>query len=444
MKLRAIFSTSIVALALTLCYSLPAFAIANVSISRTGNGVYVVQGTNLEDISGMDVSFNYDTTLGKPTVTAGGLVSGSMFAAKADNGFIRIGIVTGSGSINGTGQIAVVTFDKKGAAGNVSIPKVSLYKANLTQSPVTTDTITSTSDTKTTNQDGGGTQNTGTVNQNAGTVANQPIVVGGTVTLPTDAPAATETKTQPAAPEYREEPKSDQPVAAREPEAKSQETQAKSPEKKLESQKSVLNRFRDYKGELSPKSLIALFDRDEKSGVKQEPAFLLADGKAALKVVVPSVAGKQAPNFALKKARLVSLKRDADNNWVVEARPEKGAYDASLTMLLDESMVELPLVVAPKVDIDLDKSGKITEDGFKRFLKERGTEKAPKYDLNGDGRRDYIDDYIFTANYLAYQNNKAKTKEKVTVKEKEAKPTEKQADSKAKGKPSKSKIKEQK
>lgn len=437
MKLRAIISTSIVVLALTLCYSLPAFAIANVSILRTGNGVYVVQGTNLEDISGMDVSFNYDTTLGKPTVTAGGLVSGSMLAANADNGFIHIGIVTVSGSINGTGQIAVVTFDKKGAAGNVSVPKVSLYKANLTQSPVTTDTVTPTPDPKPTNQDGGGTQNTGTVNQNPGTVATQPIVVGGTVTMPTDTPAATENKTQPAVPEYREEPKSEQPVAAREPnaapEAKSQETQAKSPEKKLESQKSVLGRFRDYKGELSPKGLIGLFDQDEKSGVKQEPAFLLADGKAVLKVVVPSVAGKQAPNFALKKARLVSLKRDADNNWVVEARPEKGAYDASLTMLLDESMVELPLVVAPKVDIDLDKSGKITEDGFKRFLKERGTEKAPKYDLNGDGRRDYIDDYIFTVNYLVAQNNKAKEKVK------EAKPAENPADSKSKGKPSKAK-----
>ena len=243
--------------------------------------------------------------------------------------------------------------------------------------------------------------------------------------MPTDTPAAAENKAQPATPEYQEEPRSDQQVATRDsssaPEA-TQEPKTKAPEKKLESQQSVLDRFRDYKGESTPKNLIALFDRDEKSGVRQEPPVLLADGKASLKIVISNVSGAHAPNFALKKARLVSLKRDADNAWVVEARPEKGAYNGSLTMLLDDSMVELPLVVAPKIDIDLVKSGKITEDGFKRFLKERGTAKAPKYDLNGDGRRDYVDDYIFTVNYLAAQDTKATAKAKPVEKAAAGKP----------------------
>lgn len=457
MNLRAIISTSIVALALTLCYSLPAFALGEVLLPlvSSGNGVWVLKGSNFVNIAGMDITIGYDSsTLSNPRMVSGGLVAGSFFVPNVNvPGNIRLVIANVTKPINGNGVVATVTFDVKSGAGKITAISALLIRSDSSKAPVIASYSNPLEPTAVINPQGTGDQNTGTVNQNTGTgnqntgtVTNQPIIVGGTVTMPTDTPAATENKAQPAAPEYREEPRSEQPVVAREPEAKPQEAQAKSPEKKLESQKNVLGRFRDYKGELSSKSLIALFDRDEKSGVRQEPAFLLADGKTVLKVVVPSVAGKQAPNFALKKARLVSLKKDVNNNWVVEARPEKGAYDASLTMLLDESMVELPLVVAPKVDIDLDKSGKITEDGFNRFLKERGTEKAPKYDLNGDGRRDYIDDYIFTANYLAYQNNKAKEKVKVKEKEKEkeAKPTEKPADNKAKGKPSKSKIKEQK
>jgi hypothetical protein len=42
----------------------------------------------------------------------------------------------------------------------------------------------------------------------------------------------------------------------------------------------------------------------------------------------------------------------------------------------------------------------MTEEDFNRYLKERETAKSPQFDLNIDGKRDYLDDYIFTANYL--------------------------------------------
>jgi len=58
------------------------------------------------------------------------------------------------------------------------------------------------------------------------------------------------------------------------------------------------------------------------------------------------------------------------------------------------------IVVAPKAAVDLDRSGSVTEADFKLFLSDRGTAKKTKFDLNGDGKRDFVDEYIFTANYL--------------------------------------------
>jgi len=85
----------------------------------------------------------------------------------------------------------------------------------------------------------------------------------------------------------------------------------------------------------------------------------------------------------------------------VEAQPEKGVYKATLTTMHGESMTEIPLTVAPQVVIGTGKDGLAAEAAFADFLKDRGSEKAPRFDLNADGLRNYIDDYIFTANYLA-------------------------------------------
>ena len=414
MKLRAIFPAAIVVFALTLCCTLPAFA-ATARLVPSGDRGYVLQGTDLDNIAGIDVTITYDTaTLSNPEVTAGGLVAGAMFVPnKTIPGVIRIGIVT-TRAIKGAGIIANVTFAKKiGAVGKITDLKVSFVDANLAPSPVIAQIDNpvdaggggDVGDTGT----GGGTGGTG-----GGTGGGGTIVVGGTVTLPGDTPAVAEKKAQPPVPEYKEESRTEAAVIAREAtpasEVKPQEAEAKSQVKQPELRLSVLERMRKYKGELTVKSLLAFFDQDEKSGYRQDPPILLADGKAVLKMTIPKTGGDKAPNFALRGARLVSLKKNQDNDWVVEARPDKGVSVASITMLLEESMVDIPLTVAPKIDLDLDKSGKVTEDDFQLFLKDRGTEKAPKYDLNGDGRRDYLDDYIYAANYQAALMKKPKEK----------------------------------
>ena len=116
------------------------------------------------------------------------------------------------------------------------------------------------------------------------------------------------------------------------------------------------------------------------------------------------------PNFAFNSARYVSLARGDEGEWEVEVRPDAGAVSASVTMLANGTLQEFPLTVTPKVEVSLIKPGKVSEADFLLFLKETGTPAAPGHDLNGDGKRDYLDDYIFTANYLLKVGEQANNK----------------------------------
>jgi hypothetical protein len=84
----------------------------------------------------------------------------------------------------------------------------------------------------------------------------------------------------------------------------------------------------------------------------------------------------------------------------LEAKPIVNALKSGVLFFDDGRTRLIPLTVAPKLRMDLIGSGKGSEEDFALFLKTRGTDKAPKFDLNGDRKRDYLDDYIFTANYL--------------------------------------------
>jgi len=92
---------------------------------------------------------------------------------------------------------------------------------------------------------------------------------------------------------------------------------------------------------------------------------------------------------------LVSLKKGAvPGRWILEALPGKNAMNASVTILNGNSVIEYPLTtVSSGVKVSPE------ESTFSAFLKDAGT-KVPKHDLNGDGRHDYMDDYIYTALYL--------------------------------------------
>ena len=66
-----------------------------------------------------------------------------------------------------------------------------------------------------------------------------------------------------------------------------------------------------------------------------------------------------------------------------------------LLILTDSDAIDYPLTLAPPV-----KDITALEADFAAFLKDSGA-KPPKHDLNGDGVHDYLDNYIYTANYLS-------------------------------------------
>ena len=168
--------------------------------------------------------------------------------------------------------------------------------------------------------------------------------------------------------------------------------------------KSVLERFREYKGEKTPQALIALFASSSSGEGRQDPPLVLSDGKTTVKVVIELNANGEDNNFLLDGASLVSLTNKERNYWIVELLPEKNTLEATISVPRNNQWNVAPLTVAPPRDVTIVRSsGKSAEADFKFYLKERGTAKAPRFDLNGNGRRDYIDDYIFTANYLARQ-----------------------------------------
>jgi hypothetical protein len=169
---------------------------------------------------------------------------------------------------------------------------------------------------------------------------------------------------------------------------------------------SVLERFKEYKGEKTPKALMDLFSGKER-GI-QAPPPVLSNGMSTVKVVLELNSRGENNNFQIDNATLVSINNAGKDQWVVELLPDKRVWEASIAIPRSRQLNVMPLTVSPAVDLTpIRASGRLAESDFKRFLKERGTAKSPRFDLNGDGVRDYIDDYIFTANYLIRHKDKA-------------------------------------
>lgn len=74
-------------------------------------------------------------------------------------------------------------------------------------------------------------------------------------------------------------------------------------------------------------------------------------------------------------------------------RPVKGVHEASVSVLSNGSTTEIPMTVAPPLPV------RPGLQDFSDFLK--GAGKTAAVDLNNDGKKNYIDEYIYTVNYLA-------------------------------------------
>ncbi len=385
-----------------------ATATGTLTLVTAGNGQYIVQGVGFEGVAGTDVIIQYDKkALKNPRVEQGGLVSGSLSVTNTNEaGKVRIATIGPYPQTNsGTGTIATITFDRTGTSpANVTLLKGIAVDVN--GHVIIPEDTTATTTTGGSTPTGGPTVTEGTATDTGGG-SGSPAWLGG-VSMPADEGTMVEAKVRDEAlaatpvPEKLQEKSGDKPGKENvsPPGEAAQPTAAA--ENKGTQNKSVLEQFRLFQGEKTPDKLIALFT-GLAAGTGQKPPVALSDGKTNVQVVVEtSSGGKTSPSFALKGAKLVSLKKTGDSTWIVEVLPDKGTLDAMVNVMQDGTIRQIPLTVVPSLPADhkIGTGGNLTGTDFNQFLKERGTEKAPRFDMNGDGKRDYVDDYIFTANYL--------------------------------------------
>lgn len=170
---------------------------------------------------------------------------------------------------------------------------------------------------------------------------------------------------------------------------------------------SVLERFRAYRGQRTTSELTALFSLPMNSSVRQMPLIAMSDGRTAVIIAARITASDgRAITFSLEGATLISSKKIKDAEWELKALPDKGAVKMSLLVMNGAESISYPLTVAPLLPPETD----LSMQGFQEFLTMGDGSGQGAKDLNGDGRHDYLDDYIFTANFLAKQQTSGRDK----------------------------------
>lgn len=401
-KVRMILSIAVITAAMSVVLEFPAFAASLLTIAPSEGGVFLLQGTDMDNVAAMDITITYDAaSLANPTVAQGALVSGAMMAVNPNTpGVIRIAIIRTT-PVKGSGGIATLTFKETGTSPG-KIQSLSAHLANLDGKTVPAQTQVVSSTTGET--DAGDSTLSPVLNNAAAAVVppTPPIIIQQIA--PGDRSASREDvqaqeKKEPAEPTI-EAKRGPLPLSGEKVEPHIE------PTKKVIAQKSVLERFHDYLGERTVKAFVALFEQESLFGFRQVPSVVLSDDKATVKIAFIFFSGnKTAPEVTLQGAKLISLQKDRDNTntWIVEAKPVRGVHAASLTVLQDAGRMEFPLTVAPRINLDLAKSGKVTDNDFVLFLKKRTQAKTGGPAVNTEDAPGYREDYIFTANYLVQQ-----------------------------------------
>jgi len=403
----------LLAILLCVCGASPALAASVTLTSSSADAPFIVQGNDMNGVAGMKLTVVYDpAVLASPTVTWGSLISGALpLANTTAAGIITIAIIK-SEPLTGSGPIAAISFAVRKSGGGIPV--------------VSVDQMIDSNGTNLLAQAGTATADPG-FTKTAGIPFSQPETVVSSTATSTTGTSATSTSTSSTVvpgtismPDDKQEPKSEAPPA--EPMAsppaehvEPAETTAREPtqspaeapvETAVEASKpvvvkqtvygSVLERFRVYQGTRSPEELVALFKKPVSATIRQEPVVAISDGKRSVRVTVdvPAINGASS-NFALSEASLVSLKKDeVAGAWTLDVLPRLNSLKASVTIVGSSAIIEFPLTVVPPIAAI---SGKPAD--FAAFLADSGVEN-PKHDLNGDGRHDYLDDFIYTAHYL--------------------------------------------
>lgn len=406
--------------------------IATVQLSLAASTIVVeqsgvVNGSGMDGVAGIDLTITYDTAiLASPSVSKGNLVSVGMLTANTTSpGLIRIAILS-TKPFSGTGQIATVVFASNSGNGGIKSATASIIDVKGNHMPVqtlvgtsTTGSITSTSNespvsaiittpgipfsstptsSSTSTPISSATPQTSTTGYTTSTVTIQTDTLQTRTETPPPAdknPAVTEAVTQ-----HQSEPVDSGPL----PSAASVKTVVESKTEETGQHlifKSVADRFKTYMGEKSLPIMTALFSKEVSKFIHQEPAAAISDGKSRIRIVIdlPASNNETSPNFAMDSATVLSVKREGSNNrrWIIESVPEANAWKATLNIIAGADSFEYPLTVAPPIGNEL----KPDQAGWNAFIKEEGSLQKLRYDFNGDGVHDYIDEFIFVANHLS-------------------------------------------
>lgn len=399
----------------------PAFAAATISIASSGNRSYDLQGIGVSGAAAFEITISYDPAgLSGPNVDQGALVSGAMMAVNANvPGTIRIALIRTT-PVEGTGSIASIAFSGAGSSRGITALSAALSDINgkplasqvqISNAVSTPDAgIESAASVESTSGSqvdlGRGTSSSGgSDDAAAGSEAGPAVIAAGIAPIPKTPEPRPEV--QPPLPELPDETSPETPSTMEEElklASKINRDQEPLASKNLYTQESVLERFRNYRGAKSAQAYIMLFRQESLIGFRQTPGVVISDGSTPARVsFISTTETKASPDVALTNARLLSLARDPDNSntWIAQVLPERGALNASLAISQANLSMIFPLVVAPPCSIDLCRKGAVDERAFSLFLSDAPANGKLKYDLNNDGKRDVVDDYIFTANYLA-------------------------------------------
>jgi hypothetical protein len=124
------------------------------------------------------------------------------------------------------------------------------------------------------------------------------------------------------------------------------------------SEPSVLDRVRQLSGIADTTTVAEIFRSRNSGSFQQTPGIVLSDGRSSVVLSLEAVcAGGRAPGFVLKGAHCLALKPGGSSGWLLEAVPERGSFAASVTVLCADSVLELPLTVAPPLADYLGKGG---------------------------------------------------------------------------------------
>lgn len=374
---------------------------ATVRVVEAGATQLVIKGEGLSNVAAGEITLQWQSPpSGTVAVSQGGLVKGAMFVANTNlPGQVRIAFASTS-PFEGTGTIGVVTTNSSGGVlPVVSVLRVSLRdpagKAlavqSIVQIPKSVDTVPLPASEPSQSgepimKDVSHRGNRFTVGSGPAPMDNQPEVQAII--------ERSDTEKELPGDEVEVEADLATPVEAREPKEDADLGKAP-PEVVFASVPSILSRFLDYEGKRNPPALQALYSDARAEWVRQIPWIVMSDGVTPVRVVVSGIKAVGKVDLLVAGAKLLGSEFSEDGALAIEVVPDRGTWEASLHVLLPGQLVEYPLTVVPFWQVDLDRSGDISEQDFERYL-----------DTKTNEPRQELADYIFTGNYLLGRKGK--------------------------------------